>query len=428
MANTAFPGLPVAVPVSVPNGGTGLATLTAHALYVGNGTSAPTALAVGAAGQVLMGVASADPSWQAPAFQPNLLVNSGAWLAQRQATPTTLTTPSYKGTAATAGGIDGYGMDGVKCGFQSATTQYNQTDTNGSAESNYAARYYGNWKQITNAGKFILYWPMTGDDSEPLANAAANILFLLQIKASTTKTIRLGFVQLNSSGTIDTIPGLMVPTTWGANSTDPTLGTNLARVAPTSVPTGVNGTVNGNAVDCSVTTAWLRFGGLFAVPAGAKNLMPAIWTDSQFSVNDILSIGMADLYVGQAARVWNPSLVDEELRRCYYRVYRFGSFANTQTSACVGCTNGGNASKFTLRVPVPMRASPTLTLSANSDFKMSFPGIGSTAFSGTPSLTNNADQHEYLYDVATSGSSGTAGPGWVTGNATSPWMILDADL
>lgn len=49
--------------LGVPGGGTGLATLTAHALYVGNGTSAPTALAVGATGTVLIGNTAADPSF-----------------------------------------------------------------------------------------------------------------------------------------------------------------------------------------------------------------------------------------------------------------------------------------------------------------------------------------------------------------------------
>ena len=56
-------------PIVVANGGTGLATLTAHAVYVGAGTSAPTALAVGTTGQVLTANSSADPSWvNLPAF------------------------------------------------------------------------------------------------------------------------------------------------------------------------------------------------------------------------------------------------------------------------------------------------------------------------------------------------------------------------
>ncbi len=49
----------------VANGGWGLTTLTAHALYAGNGTSAPTALAVGATNTLLHGNTGADPSYSA---------------------------------------------------------------------------------------------------------------------------------------------------------------------------------------------------------------------------------------------------------------------------------------------------------------------------------------------------------------------------
>lgn len=52
-------------PLGVASGGTGLATQTIHALYVGNGTSAPTALAVGATGTVLAGSTGADPAFTA---------------------------------------------------------------------------------------------------------------------------------------------------------------------------------------------------------------------------------------------------------------------------------------------------------------------------------------------------------------------------
>lgn len=49
--------------VPVADGGTGLSTLTAHALYVGNGAAAPTALAVGATGEILVGSTGADCAW-----------------------------------------------------------------------------------------------------------------------------------------------------------------------------------------------------------------------------------------------------------------------------------------------------------------------------------------------------------------------------
>jgi len=49
--------------VSVADGGTSLSTLTAHAVYVGNGASAPTALAVGATNTFLKGSTGADPAF-----------------------------------------------------------------------------------------------------------------------------------------------------------------------------------------------------------------------------------------------------------------------------------------------------------------------------------------------------------------------------
>jgi hypothetical protein len=51
--------------VTVAQGGTGLATLTAHALQVGNGTSNVTQIGVGATGTILKGTSASDPSFTA---------------------------------------------------------------------------------------------------------------------------------------------------------------------------------------------------------------------------------------------------------------------------------------------------------------------------------------------------------------------------
>jgi len=50
--------------VGAQYGGTGLATLTAHKLLVGNGTSAANLIDVGTNGQMLLGQNTADPTWQ----------------------------------------------------------------------------------------------------------------------------------------------------------------------------------------------------------------------------------------------------------------------------------------------------------------------------------------------------------------------------
>lgn len=66
LSSPAITGTPTfSAPITVPDGGTALATLTAHALYVGNGASAPNPVALGTTGQVLTSNgASADPTFQ----------------------------------------------------------------------------------------------------------------------------------------------------------------------------------------------------------------------------------------------------------------------------------------------------------------------------------------------------------------------------
>jgi hypothetical protein len=61
----------------VANGGTSLATLTAHAIYVGNTTSAPTALSVGATGTVLAGATGADPAFTATPTLDSIVGSGG---------------------------------------------------------------------------------------------------------------------------------------------------------------------------------------------------------------------------------------------------------------------------------------------------------------------------------------------------------------
>ena len=62
--------------LTVAQGGTGATTLTAHGVLIGEGTGAIVATAVGAAGTVLTGVASADPTFQVPTWSL-LKANSG---------------------------------------------------------------------------------------------------------------------------------------------------------------------------------------------------------------------------------------------------------------------------------------------------------------------------------------------------------------
>ncbi len=92
--------------LGVARGGWGLGTLTAHSLYVGNGTSAPNAVAVGGTDKPLVGVTGADP-----VFSKVTLTNpaTGATLTLQDGT--TLTGPAASGTAATLGNTETFSGD-----------------------------------------------------------------------------------------------------------------------------------------------------------------------------------------------------------------------------------------------------------------------------------------------------------------------------
>ncbi len=298
----------------------------------------------------------------APSSQPNTLINGGFNYAQRQA-PATLTTVAS----------DAYSADRYRVPSQTASVQYQRTDNAGVIPAGLHSEFYGTFKQITGAGKFMVCQPMEGRRCLPLIQYGT-VTFQCMMKASSSKTIRLGMVYLNSSGTLDTIPAAIVPTTWGANSTDPTLGTNLAYQAPSATqPPGVSGgTISGNAVSCTVGTTWGQYAGIFSVPTSAQNLIPIIWTDSQFSVNDTLSTTEWMLTPGQVLQPWlgiDPALdLVEAERFCYVR---------SNEPVGQGIASGTTAASVMVNFPVQMRVAPSMSYSAN---------VGAQVVSAGPSL------------------------------------------
>lgn len=68
-------------PLTVPNGGSGLATLTANSIQVGNGTGTVTQLAVGATGTVLTGVTASNPAFSATPSVTSITLSSGTALS-----------------------------------------------------------------------------------------------------------------------------------------------------------------------------------------------------------------------------------------------------------------------------------------------------------------------------------------------------------
>lgn len=87
-----------AIPVPVSQGGSSLATLTAHAIQVGNGTGAITQLARGSTGQVLQSQgASSDPAWTSATFPTS--VGATGTILRSDGTNWSATTATYPNTS-----------------------------------------------------------------------------------------------------------------------------------------------------------------------------------------------------------------------------------------------------------------------------------------------------------------------------------------
>jgi hypothetical protein len=292
----------------------------------------------------------------------NLLINGGFQIAQRQV-PGTLT--SYALTTGRTFAADRYGMT-----IQTSSLQYARVDTNAAPESGLQARFYGQFKQITAVGKFAISQVVEGTNC--LHVRGNQVRLQVKMKASAAKTIRLGLLQLTSAGTIDTIPAVFA-SAMGADTVDPTWGTNLALIAPDVViqDTAATQAIRNSAVDCSVTTAWQMFGGIFTLPTNYKNLIPVIFTDAQFAVNDILNVGEHGLYDKVGAVDWEERPIDDQLEDCQrYFCKSFNVDTNpVQNGGLVGVFKspvviaGAVATSWVgaLAFPVPTRAAPTMT-------------------------------------------------------------------
>ena len=295
----------------------------------------------------------------------NLLRNSGFWWAQRQGVPGSLTT--YSNTTGRAICADGWGITNENNGVN-----YRRWDTSGSAEAGLQSQFYGDFVKATSTGKCVVSQVIESIDCLQARGQTVRLQVWLR-RYATNATVRIGLAQLTAAGTIDTIPATFI-SAFGANSTDPTLGTNLAYIAPKSGTTADGGTISGNCVSCSVTASWQRFGAVFEVPATMKNLVVVIFGNSQFAVGDGFSVGQVSLTVGQEIQTWNPQPLRTEILRVL-RYYQKTFSIDTGPAQNAGATSGALscitrfaaatalAGLWQWRYPVELRvAATTLTM------------------------------------------------------------------
>lgn len=245
----------------------------------------------------------------------NYLINGGMDFVQRFTPALTTNTQSVAGRQLNA---DQWGLTSFV-----PSCQYGRIDSLTTPISGSVTRYYGQYKQITSAGKIAITQCLEFKDIAALRGKTVRI----QIKIATGawgsgSALRLGMIQNNSAATQDVVAASFMSAA-GANGTDPTLGTNLAYVAPIAGSMESSAvtqpTIVGNAVQIpnpGASLGFTRYSALFTVPSTAVNIFVALWTDSQLSINDVLNIAEGGLYLGQEVADWNPLSYNQERERC----------------------------------------------------------------------------------------------------------------
>jgi hypothetical protein len=288
----------------------------------------------------------------------NYIRNSGLRFAQKQ-TPASATT--YSNTTGRTQIADGWGVTN-----ENASITYARVDTNTAPETNLRSRYYGTALKITATGKIIITQAIFGNDTCDLRGRTVRVQAKVKVPSG-TPLINMALVQLNSSGTIDTPPATFI-SAFGANAVDPTLGTNLAYIAPKSGVTNDNCTTDGNHVELTSSTNWQRFGAVFDVPSNCKNLFVMFYGDSQFAAAAGFSLAEVSLTIGYEIQNWAPMTDAEELDRLveYYKTFNL----DTGPAQNVGLNTGEFKFQGTVvgaiafagvgfRFPKRLRAAPT---------------------------------------------------------------------
>lgn len=300
----------------------------------------------------------------------NNVANGHFAIAQRQLA-TTLTTYSNVGGRS-------YGPDRWGLSNENASLQFQTVYLNGAVETGTTATSYGKFKKITTGGKMVIAQVVEGVNMNALRGRNVRLQVSMKRTIAATMVVKIGLAQLTAAGTGDTIPsgaGLFV-TAFNGVGTDPTLGANLSYIVPTFASTeqsfGTAPAIVNNGVQCTLTGAWVRFSGVFAVPSTAKNLIIMIWTDGQPAALDELNITEVGLYDGVEVKDWVEFPLAYELmvaQRYYFKTFGF-FVAPAQSAGLNGALHwmAGKAGALAegacghLRFPQIMRTTtPTLT-------------------------------------------------------------------
>jgi len=352
-----------------------------------------------------------------------VMYNGGFEFWQRQLAATATTYSSIGGRV--------YCADRWCVSNENASVTAARVDTETSKEAGLGTRYYGQFAKTANAGKLMVAQVLGASSIMTFRGGLARLQFLL--KGSTAATLRVGLVQNAAAGTVDAVQNgaAAFVTAWGANSVDPTMGTNLPRLTPVA-GSADGGTISGDGMSCSITTSWQRFSCCFNPPNDCHNLVVVIWSDSQFAVGQTFSMSEVGLYDGPEIRTnfvqYSSSL---EILRCqkYYQKTFALSAAPAQNAGVIGALRTqvaiagavATSSAFRWQFGVPLRGTPITTTFYNPSAANAFMRNVPAATDATATAAANAS--EFGMDVNCTGLAA-----WTVGQELKVHCAVDAEL
>ena len=326
--------------LTVSDGGTGLSTLTANNLLVGNASNPITFIAPGTSGNVLTSngtiwtsaAPSSNPSGGAsvsPSSTRNVLINGGFSVNQR-ALPDAITTTTANDT---------YTLDR----WYALTSAGNITVSQQSLQAT-AIRNNLRMNQSLGSSQFMgIAQIVEGINCYWMRGLAVTLSFKVR-SPEAARVIR--YAVLEWSGSEDIVTSSFV-TSWG------------------STPSWVSGisVASNNIGSASVAagSTFQSFNLTTVLSSSFNNIIVFIWTDSAVSSTHSVDIAEVQLELGSTATVFENERIGSVLERCkrYYYMIARGS---TERVIGLGTYYNPNLLVTAINLPVTMRIHPTLEL------------------------------------------------------------------
>lgn len=160
------------------------------------------------------------------------------------------------------------------------------------------------------------------------------------------------------------------------------------------------------------------------VGSSMNNLIVFYWTESTAAQNVTLDRAKASLKLGAAATPFYPRLLNDELSLCRRYLYQIKNGGSQAQMPCTGVLTATTDARLIFTLPVPMRTSPTLSVSAAANFDIRGAAVAATsAFA----LTVYQSQSSAANVTVTCGAL-TAGNGCELLADANEWIRFDARL